>query len=79
MRRVALESHLERLELPDGDFVDLVWSGAKTDDEAKPVVVILHGLEGSIESSYVRRMLNAVVAHGWRGVLMVIANTTPHL
>jgi hypothetical protein len=65
-RRPALETREERLELADGDFVDLVWVGALQG----PTVLVLHGLEGSIESSYARGILKAVVARGWRGVLM---------
>lgn len=62
--RIALRS--ERLELPDGDFVDLSWTpGARG-----PIVMILHGLEGSSRSHYVRGILRAVHARGWRGVLM---------
>ena len=58
--------HRERLELPDGDFLDLDWAGRATG----PVVVILHGLEGSSESNYVRGLLSAVTRRGWRGVVM---------
>lgn len=39
----------ERLELPDGDFVDLDWS--KTN--SKKLVIITHGMEGSSRSKYV--------------------------
>lgn len=56
----------ERFELPDGDFVDLDWLGA----EKAPIVLILHGLEGSITSSYANGMLVAIKNAGWRGVLM---------
>jgi len=56
----------ERFELPDGDFVDLDWVGK----DSGPIVVILHGLEGSITSLYAQGMLNAIKQHGWRGVLM---------
>ncbi len=56
----------ERLELPDGDFLDLDW----TDNDSGPIVVILHGLEGSSKSQYARGILAAVQARGWRGVLM---------
>ena len=56
----------ERLELQDGDFLDLVHAG----DPAQPGVLILHGLEGSLESPYVRALLSAIVAQGWYGVLM---------
>jgi predicted alpha/beta-fold hydrolase len=56
----------ERLELADGDFLDLDWTLGKDG----PIVVILHGLEGSSNSGYVRGLLTAVVARGWRGVVM---------
>lgn len=56
----------ERLELPDGDFLDLVHAG----DPAQPGVLILHGLEGSLDSPYVRALLMAITAQGWYGVLM---------
>jgi predicted alpha/beta-fold hydrolase len=56
----------ERFELPDGDFVDLDWIGAGHG----PIVVILHGFEGSVDSTYATGMLHAVEQNGWRGVLM---------
>ncbi len=56
----------ERLELPDGDFLDLDWT-TRVDG---PLVLVVHGLEGSAESHYARRILHAVDAAGWRGVLM---------
>lgn len=55
----------ERFELPDGDFLDLDWAGEKG-----PIVVILHGLEGSINSSYAQGMLQAIVDNEWRGLFM---------
>jgi len=56
----------ERLELPDGDFVDLDW----TPDNRGPIIVILHGLEGSARSPYVVGLLHAARQQGWRGVVM---------
>lgn len=56
----------ERFELPDGDFVDLDWAG----DGKGPMVLVLHGFEGSIESSYAKGMLRALQMQGWRGVFM---------
>ncbi|MGL4446612.1 hydrolase [Shewanella sp.] len=47
----------QRLELPDGDFIDLDWQGVGVDGNA--IVVILHGLEGSAQSHYARRLLLA--------------------
>ncbi len=62
----ALRLIAERLELPDGDFLDLVWTG----QENKPIVLLLHGLEGSIHSHYAQGLLQSVTQQGWRGVLM---------
>jgi predicted alpha/beta-fold hydrolase len=56
----------ERLELPDGDFLDLDW----TPRGSGPCVLVLHGLEGSVESHYARRILRAIGDAGWQGVLM---------
>lgn len=57
----------ERVELPDGDFVDLDWVGRQ---KQGPLVLILHGFEGSIESHYAKGMLRTMDQHGWRGVFM---------
>ncbi|MDA1107206.1 MAG: hydrolase [Proteobacteria bacterium] len=56
----------ERLELPDGDFVDLDW----TTGASGPVVIVLHGLQGSSNSSYARGILRALHQRGYRAVLM---------
>ncbi len=65
-RGPALALRRERLELDDGDFLDLDW----TPGADGPVVLVLHGLEGSSDSPYARGMLGIVHAHGWRGVVM---------
>lgn len=67
MRRTPdLTLRRERLELPDGDFLDLDW----TDNADGPIVLVLHGLEGSSNSKYARGLLAAVRRRGWRGVVM---------
>ena len=65
-RTPHVELRRERLELPDGDFLDLDW----TDNIHGPIVIVLHGLEGSSDSKYARGLLKAVHEHGWRGVVM---------
>lgn len=69
-QHIRLRSRLallwERLELPDGDFVDLAWSGSGKG----PIVIVLHGLEGSFRSRYAAGLLRAVAQRGWRGVLL---------
>jgi len=62
-----LDLERERFELPDGDFVDLDWLGK---NESGPLVLILHGLEGSIDSHYAKGMMRAVRQNGFRGLFM---------
>lgn len=51
----------ERLELPDGDFVDLEWA-----DQGRPRLAILsHGLEADTRTDYIQGMAAALVRHGW--------------
>lgn len=57
----------ERLELPDGDFLDLEWTNNR---KQGPIIVILHGFEGSIDSHYAKGMLQAIVKKNWRGLFM---------
>lgn len=45
----------ERLELSDGDFIDLDWCGQP--QNGQPIALLVHGLEGSSDSHYARRML----------------------
>ena len=51
----------ETFELPDGDFVELDWL---ITDNTGPIVVILHGLEGSSNSHYIKGLLNHIHQEG---------------
>jgi len=44
----------------------MIWSG----DPDAPVILYLHGLEGSIDSSYVRGLMKLLVGRGYRCCLM---------
>lgn len=60
----------ERLETPDGDFLDLEYSeveGAPVPAGA-PLVLKLHGLEGSAHSGYSVQLARALAARGLRSV-----------
>ena len=60
-RRTEFMYQRERLELPDGDFLDLDWLAA-----ASPRVAILsHGLEGSSRDATMRGMVSALHRDGW--------------
>lgn len=56
----------ERLELADGDFVDIDWTGSGDG----MTVLILHGLEGSLESHYTGGLLCALEDSGYTAGLM---------
>ncbi len=53
----------ERIELRDGDFIDIDWCGDHNPDT--PVALLFHGLEGSSNSQYIRGMVKSLVSHGW--------------
>lgn len=55
-----------RLELPDGDFLDLDLYGLP----ASRVVVVLHGLEGHSRRPYVAFMVRRFLEAGWGAVAM---------
>lgn len=66
MRRRRSQVRVQRLELPDGDFLDLAWNRG----EQGPLVLIIHGLEGSVESHYVPGLLSECAQRGWRAALV---------
>lgn len=66
-RRTTLALINERFELPDGDFIDLSWTDKK---QTNPIVILLHGLEGSINSPYAKGILKTIKDNDWQGVLM---------
>jgi predicted alpha/beta-fold hydrolase len=63
----------ERIELPDGDFLDLDWNPVAT---PAPVVVILHGLEGNSQSAYARGLVAVLTARGLRACVMHFRGTS---
>ena len=53
----------ERIDLPDGDFLDLDWSLANT--PTKKVVILIHGLEGNAQRAYITGSAKAFNANGF--------------
>jgi predicted alpha/beta-fold hydrolase len=53
----------------DGDFVDLDWLAASPPADA-PLLLVLHGLEGSCRSHYVQGLLELGRRQGWHGVVL---------
>jgi predicted alpha/beta-fold hydrolase len=53
----------ERLELPDGDFIDLDWSSVKKTNSR--LAIITHGLEGDSTRHYVKGMAKLFSTNGF--------------
>lgn len=61
----------EELYLPDGDTTAVDWLVAGDDlPGTAPLLVILHGLEGSGQSSYARMLMEHALALGWRSCVL---------
>ena len=61
----------ELLELPDGDVTAVDWLVEKQAlPQTAPLLVILHGLEGSAESSYARMLMHSAADLGWHCCVM---------
>lgn len=60
----------ERWDTPDGDFVDLDWVEPGASDSQAPLMLVLHGLEGSSRARYVVGLLCKAITRGWDGVAM---------
>jgi len=56
----------KRIELDDGDFID-VDCLLKSN---RPSLLLLHGLEGSIDSHYIRGMINTAHKQDWQVLVM---------
>lgn len=69
LRREPAHFIPERFELADGDFVDLAWSGPISQGN-KPLLVLFHGLEGSIHSHYAKGLFGHLQRQGNEAVLM---------
>jgi len=67
-KKLTIPWQRQRLELPDGDFLDLDWRGQQAG--TNPVVLVLHGLEGSSHSHYARAMGYALPQHDFRVVVL---------
>jgi len=66
--RAAVPLERRRIGTPDGDFLDLDY--APEPAPGAPVVVLLHGLEGSTRRGYMSEMSRQLFVRGLRGVGM---------
>jgi uncharacterized protein len=63
-RRLPIDVERERLELEDGDFLDLDWTRTGGDKLA----ILSHGLEGRSDNRCILGMATALQAAGWDGL-----------
>ncbi len=54
----------ERLETPDGDFIDIDWHYSHT-NPCRGLTVVSHGLEGHSRKKYPLGMAHCLSSHGW--------------
>lgn len=67
-RRVSqVDYQRERLELPDGDFVDLDWTEKKA---SARILILLPGLGGSSDDGYIKNVAAQASNDGWNVVVL---------
>ncbi len=69
-RRFSVSYRRERLELDDGDFIDLDTAKSGSSETSDTCVLALHGLEGSSDAPYVKSLAKALRGSSWDLVAM---------
>ena len=76
------KTSVERLETSDGDFIDLHHFNVGSN---RPILFLLHGLEGGINSHYIQGFLEEAAVRGWQAAVLIFRscgtelNRTRHL
>ena len=65
-RDPGLSLRRDRIDTPDGDFLDLDFT--PDPDPSRPLILLLHGLEGSSRRGYMLTSYAAMLAHGMAAV-----------
>ena len=68
--RPFIATQTEQIPLVEGDQLELCWLQPEVENALVPTVILLHGLEGSVQSHYIQGMLKAIQQKGWRGVVL---------
>lgn len=64
-RAPAVRYRRERMDTPDGDFLDLDWLQPEAPAAYAPLLIISFGMEGDPQRAYVRGMARAFGDAGW--------------
>ncbi|MGV3708073.1 MAG: hydrolase [Gemmatimonas sp.] len=67
----------ETVEMVDGDFVELAHLETRGLAHDAPRMLILHGLEGGVDSHYVRGLMREARDRGWNATLMLFRTCGP--
>jgi uncharacterized protein len=67
-RQPAHPTRIERLDTPDGDFIEVHHLDAPA---GSPILLLLHGLEGTIRSHYIQGLLGEASRRGWRAGVLI--------
>ncbi|KAA1247664.1 YheT family hydrolase [Aquimarina sp. RZ0] len=74
LRKVkAVVQTRKRIELEDGDFIDVDWSFAP-DKNDKNLVVLIHGLEGNAQRQYILGLAKNLNDHHWNVAAINLRN-----
>jgi predicted alpha/beta-fold hydrolase len=73
----AVAVRVERIELPEGDFVDLGWCDDAPPRSGAPLALLLHGLTGGFESKYARGLARQLLARHWRVAILQFRGAGP--
>ena len=73
-RTVGVNYTPERLELADGDFLDLAWARANS----PRLAILSHGLESDARAPYLRGLAAALNAAGWDVLAWSFRGCGPH-
>jgi predicted alpha/beta-fold hydrolase len=69
VRRPQVRYRRQRIDTPDGDFVDFDWLDVPEARASTPLVVLFHGLESSSGAHYALGLMAHLASIGWRGVV----------
>ena len=75
-RQQIKDTRVERLETPDDDFLELHHLDAP---KGSPVLLLLHGLEGSHRSHYIQGILHDANARGWHAAVLIFRSCSGEL
>lgn len=61
----GINQRRERVELDDGDFIDIDWSYPANSESTRKVAVLIHGLEGNAQRQYIMGLAKHLNNNHW--------------